>query len=84
MVITEAMILGTPAVVTHYLAAHEQIQDGIEGMIVENTEDAIVPALESCIQNPDQVQQMHRYLLQHEYGNLDYMKEIEKRLFEAL
>ena len=39
--VTESMILGVPPVVTNYLAAHEQIEQGVEGIIAENSDDSI-------------------------------------------
>ena len=49
MVVTESMILGTPPLVTRYLSAGEQIQDGIEGIIVDNGEDTALPAILKCM-----------------------------------
>lgn len=81
MVVTESMILGTPPVVTEYLSAHEQIDSGIEGIVAKNDDYSIVDAVEYCINNPDKVVAMKKHLLNHEYGNIEYMLEIENKLF---
>ncbi len=81
MVITESMILGTPPVVTEYLSAHDQIDNGREGIVVNNDDFSIIDAVEYCINNPDAVLNMSDYLLSHEYGNKEYMAEIENKLF---
>jgi glycosyltransferase involved in cell wall biosynthesis len=81
MTVTEAKILGVPPVVTNYLSAREQIDDGVEGIVVENTETSIIPVLKDILENPEKCRKMHEYLLKHEYGNASYMKEIEKILF---
>lgn len=82
MVITESMILGVPPVVTEYLSAHDQIQDSFDGIIVPNTDEAIVDAVLDCIQNRDKVLKIKTHLKGQEYGNKKYMAEIEAKLFE--
>ena len=82
MVITESMILGVPPVVTEYLAAHEQIKNGVEGIIVKNEDDSIEEAVHMCISNPQIVSGMRDYLKSTEYGNSCYINEIEKKLFK--
>ncbi len=82
MTVTESKILGVPAVVTEYLSAHEQINSGMEGIVVENTDDAIIPVLSDLIENPQKVQKMKDYLSANDYGNREYMRVIEKNLFD--
>ncbi len=50
--VDEAMLLGTPALVTDYSSAYEQVNDGINGWIVDNNEDAIYEKLKELIKNP--------------------------------
>ncbi len=82
MTVTEAKILGVPPVVTEYLSAREQIADGIEGIVVENTEESIIPVLKDLMDHPEKCKKMSEYLLAHEYGNAVYMCEIEKMLLQ--
>ena len=82
MVITESMILGTPPLVTQYLAATEQIQDGVDGIIVENEDLSALPALLSCMENPKMLRTMKENLLRHDYGNSDYIHEITQTYFD--
>lgn len=81
MVVTESMILGTPPLVTHYLSAEEQIQNGIEGLIVENAENTALEAILKCMDQPEMVQSMKEYLLRHEYGNKKDIHTITQRYF---
>ena len=81
MVITESMILGVPPIVTEYLSAHEQIQNGVDGIVVDNDDFTAVDALMSCMGNKDILNKMREYLNTHEYGNSVYMREIEKNFF---
>ena len=81
MVITESMILGTPPIVTEYLSAHEQIRSGIDGIVVANDDESIIGAVMKCAENTNEVKKMTDFLLDNEYGNKDYIKEIETKLF---
>ena len=76
------MILGVPPVVTEYLSAKDQICDGKDGIVAENNDEAIISAVLSCIENKQRVADMKHYLNTHEYGNKEYIKIIEKELFE--
>lgn len=80
MVVTESMILGTPPFVTRYLSASEQIEDGIDGVIVDNEDDAMFEVLDRYIQDPSLINPIREYLMTHEYGNSDYMREIEEKI----
>ena len=84
MVVTESMILGTPPVVTEYLSSHEQIKNGVEGIIVNNDDTSIIDTVCKCAKDSSAIESMHSYLLQHKYGNKDYVRYIEKILFEEL
>ena len=79
MVITESMILGVPPLVAEYLSANEQIQNGVDGVIVQNTDDGGFDELLDLMEHPEKLDEMKRYLNTHEYGNREYMREIEQK-----
>lgn len=79
MAVTETMMIGTPPFVAEYLSAHEQIQDGIDGFVVENEDDSAFEPLLSLLQDPERLKKAKGYLLSHEYGNTEYMREIEEK-----
>ena len=81
MTVAEAMILGTPCVVTEYLSAREQIRDGIDGIIVENNDISIQDAVLQCIDNKNFLKDLKNNLREHKYGNEKYIKYIESTLF---
>ena len=78
MVVTESMIVGTPPFVTRYLSAAEQIEHGVEGVIVENGDDTMFEALARYADRPEAIRQMKAYLSAHNYDNRAYMREIEE------
>lgn len=80
LAITESMILGVPPIVTKYLSANEQIQNGVDGIVVANEDGTIIDALLQCMQCPEMLQNMREHLLQHEYGNKSYIQTIESKL----
>ncbi len=83
MVITESMILGTPPFVTRYLSASEQIQSGVEGVIVENGDDTMFEVLNDYIQRPAAIQEMKAFLTSQDYSNCEYMREIEQKYLNS-
>lgn len=82
LVVTESMILGVPPLVTRYLSACSQIQHRIEGIVVANEDDTIVEAIQYCMNNIDELKRMHHWLLEHEYGNSEDIRIIEKKLLK--
>lgn len=79
--VTESMILGVPPVVTEYMSAKEQIEDGVDGLIAANGDDTIYEKVKYCIDNIDIVNQMKTQLLSREYGNAGYIRKLEDELF---
>lgn len=54
--VDESLLLGVPALITNYSSAHEQIDDGITGWIVDDDETAIYKKLEELIDNPQKIE----------------------------
>lgn len=69
MVVSEALILATPVVVTEYASAGEQIVQGYNGFIVENSEKGILNALESFFIKDDLSEELKRNLLNDHFSN---------------
>ena len=80
IVVTESMILGVPPVVTNYLSANDQIQNGVDGIVVENNDIAIMDAVFNCSCNKEYVQEMKFNITSNEDGNMKYVKKIESEL----
>lgn len=80
LAVTESMILGVPPLVTKYLSACDQIKNGIEGIVVDNEDDAIIEAIQYCMDNKKELEKMQHWLSEHEYGNSEDIQIIEKKL----
>lgn len=52
MTVTEAQILGVPCIVTDYCSAKEQVNNGIDGIIAENSENGIYEAIKKALESP--------------------------------
>lgn len=83
LVVTESMILGTPPIVTEYLSSHNQIENYVEGVIVSNCETTVVDDLVKSIQNKEMIRKIKKCLAEREYGNKQYISEIERKIFKG-
>lgn len=81
IVITESMILGVPPVVTEYLSAREQINDGVDGIVVVNEDDAIIGTISNIIEDRTELLSMKKELASKDYGNSGYIIETEEKMF---
>ena len=83
MVVTEGFIMGLVPIVARYTSAGEQIQNGVDGLIFENNDEALYQGLKTVLEDPKALDRMREYIKKHDYGN---EKEIEKfdKLAEGL
>lgn len=56
--VDEALIIGTPVLISNFLSAHEQVQDNITGYIAENNEDAIFDKIKWVIENKQDLEKI--------------------------
>lgn len=84
MAVTEALMLGLPVIVTEYSSAKEQIQNGIEGKVFDNSEKGTEEALRYIIAHRDEMNTMKQFILQKDYSNVEEMKKIEALLDEGV
>lgn len=75
VVLDEAKIIGTPIVTTNYPTAKDQIINEKEGIIVDMTPIAIAEGIERLAENKKLKENIHEYLINHEYGNIEEMKK---------
>lgn len=77
MAVTEAFMMGLPALVTEYSSAREQVRDGIDGIIVENSEQGIYDGLLKIIEHPEIISGLKKNVLTTDYSNVEEMKKVE-------
>ncbi len=82
MVVTEAFMMGLPALVTEYSSAREQVRDGIDGIIVENSEDGIYEGLKRIIEHPEIIPELKKNVINTDYSNVEEIKKVEQLLDE--
>jgi len=75
MTVTEAQILGKPCIVTEYSSANEQIENGVNGIITENTTDGIIRALKNAL---DDSNLRARLASAQHFPDYDGKEELEK------
>ncbi len=76
MAVTEAFMLGLPALVTEYSSAHEQIRQDVDGMIVPNNTEGIYTGLHYFAENPEKIAELKKNVEDTEYSNVEEMKKI--------
>lgn len=76
MAVTEAMMLGLPAIVTNYASAEEQILQGVDGAIFTNSDDGCIDLVKYLIENADKIIQMKKNTLDRDYSNTGELDKI--------
>lgn len=77
MAVTEAQILGLPALVTKYTSATEQIRHGTDGMIVDNSEDGVYKGVRYVLTHLEEIEKWRRETMSTRYDNPDEIITIE-------
>ena len=75
MVITEAQMLGLPAIVTEYATARDQIKHGDEGLVVSNSTEGLYDGLKYIMESPEELK---RFADNLSHKNFDYKETIDK------
>lgn len=76
--ITESLILGTPAIVTNYPSANEQIICNYNGIIIENSEEAIHSFSLEFAQGKHDIKKLKGNLLRSPFETKDPISDIMK------
>lgn len=74
IVLDEAKILGVPILATNYATVKDQVSPS-EGWIVGMNPEEIADGIIHVISNPEEHQNVKTYLQEHEYGNVDAVKD---------
>ena len=80
MAVTEAQMLSLPCVVTEYASAREQIADGIDGLVLENSDEAIYTFLKDLINGKIDIAVLKENVAKKSFSN----EETLRKLYELL
>ena len=75
MAVTEAQMLGIPPFVTNYASALEQIENGVDGIVVDNSDEGLLKGFVQLLRGEIDVQKLKTNVQSKNYSNL---KELEK------
>ena len=75
--VREAQILCKPVIIANYTTAHSQVQDGIDGIIVPQSNEDMADAIVTFLQDKQKQQELVTYLKNHHYGNEDEVNKLE-------
>jgi glycosyltransferase involved in cell wall biosynthesis len=73
--IIESFFAGTPVLSCDVSGVHEQITEGVNGWIVENSQEAFISKLTEVVQNNNQLKVMRKSLIDYTYDNDSIFKE---------
>ena len=77
--VTEAQMLGVPPLVTAYESAYEQLRDGVDGLIFENSTAGILDGLRKVLAKPALLEELRRNT-----KNTDYTDQQAVRFIDSL
>lgn len=80
MSVTEAQMNGVIPFVTNYASAHDQINNGIDGMICENTDQGIYQMLDDLFSGKIDISSLKKNIIQSDYTS----KEAINKVYELL
>lgn len=82
MSVTEAMILGVVPLVAEYPSAHQQVDNGVNGIIVLNNEESIGEGIRRVIEDKKLHSILRNSVIMKDYSNNDAIKFVYK-LFDT-
>ena len=82
MAVTEAQMLGVPPVVTNYASAQKQIESGVDGLVVDNSEDGIFEGIKYVITHMDDLKKWKRNLKRKNFRNDDAINQIKAMIID--
>src|SRR5699024_12610637 len=71
------LILGLPPVVTRYASAAEQVEDGVDGFILENQDQALYQGLRDLVLHPEKLDRAREALRRRSYSNREDIRSEE-------
>ncbi len=80
MVVPEAQMLALPCIVSAYASAAEQITDGTDGIIAENSTDALTDALRSVLTEPTRLKVFADALTRKQFDTQKTVEAIRKHI----
>lgn len=78
MAVTEAQMLGLPCVVTAYAAAAEQINSGVDGLILDNTDEAIYEFMKRLCAGEYPVERWRQAVAEKEFSAAAILQKVEE------
>lgn len=80
LVIVEAMTLKVPVIACKNAATDKLIDNSVNGLIVENNDEALKEGLLYLINNPNIIKKFKKNLSNYKYDNVEILKSIEREL----
>jgi glycosyltransferase involved in cell wall biosynthesis len=79
--VIESFFAGTPVLACDVSGVYEQIQEGHNGWVVNNSQEALNERLIELVRNPERLKPMREHLVEYHYDNASiferFMKAVE-------
>ena len=75
--VREAQILCKPVVIANYKTANSQVKDGIDGIIVPQSNEEMADSIVAFLQDKQKLQDIVGYLQTHQYSNESEVKKLD-------
>jgi len=67
--VREAQMLGKPAVITRYATSRDQLEDGVDGVIVPMDNEGCAEGIAALLQDPERMKMLSQNCLHRDYSN---------------
>lgn len=78
--VREAQMLGKPVVITNYVTASSQLEDGVDGLIIPLENSECADALASILMDSEQIEVIRKNCKKKDYTNFSEIEKIYKLL----
>lgn len=82
MSVTEAQILRVPPVVTKYASADSQVNNMIDGLVMENSLEGIIKGLQFIFENKEIISEWKKNIKNTRYDNIEDFQYVERLIEE--
>ena len=78
--VREAQMLGKPVVITRYATSADQLEEGVDGVIVPMDNEGCAEGIASLLRDPERMERLVHACRQRDYSNREEIEKLEQLL----